>query len=138
MALRFRTLLAATLIVALAGALALPADAQETVWTAVIPQGFPGNVYTWRLKPDGSYAEDGRDRRTGAAVQSPLSGHWRMTGRHMVLHQDGIDYVFDGEIMGDEYLGTVLSGRQALLALLCRTGNEAAPDLRRHVRLNTS
>ena len=107
MALRFRTLLAATLIVALAGALALPADAQETVWTAVIPQGFPGNVYTWRLKPDGSYAEDGRDRRTGAAVQSPLSGHWRMTGRHMVLHQDGIDYVFDGEIMGDEYLGTV-------------------------------
>jgi hypothetical protein len=103
----FRTLLAAALIAALAGALALPACAQETVWTAVIPQGFPGNVYTWHLKPDGSYAETGRDRRTGAAVQPTLSGHWRMTGKHMVLRQDGIDYVFEGEILGDEYLGTV-------------------------------
>lgn len=103
MALRLKTLLA----IALAGATALPAGAHEAVWTAVIPQGFPDNIYTWRLKPDGSYAEAGRDRRTGMAVQPTLSGHWRMTGRHMVLHQDGIDYVFDGEIMGDEYLGTV-------------------------------
>lgn len=98
-----RTLTAATLI----GLLASPAVAQGTVWTAVIPQGFPHNIYTWHLKPDGSYKEDGRNAVNGAAIQPTLTGHWRMTGKHMVLRQDGIDYVFDGNVMGKEYLGVL-------------------------------
>ena len=97
-----RTLAAAVLTCLLT----IPAIAQDAVWTAVIPQGFPGNVYTWQLKPGGRYSEDGRNA-AGARIQPTLSGHWRMSGKHMVLRQDGIDYVFDGEIVGDEYLGVV-------------------------------
>jgi len=101
--------MAATLTTLLAG----PAGAQGTVWTAIIPRGFPHNIYVWRLKPDGSYKEDGRNAMNGAAIQPTLTGHWRMTGKHMVLRQDGIDYVFDGNVMGDEYLGVLyLDGRR--------------------------
>lgn len=111
--------------VALVGLLTAPAAAQDRVWTAVIPQGFPGNVYTWHLKPDGSYLEDGRSA-SGAAVQSTLSGHWRLSGHHMVLHQDGIDYVFDGDIVGDEYLGVVyLDGKR--FSRFCAMRGETPP-----------
>lgn len=111
---------------ALIGLLAAPAAAQDKVWTAVIPQAFAGNVYTWHLKADGGYLEDGRNAASGAAVQSTLSGHWCLTGRHMVLHQDGIDYVFDGDIVGDEYLGVVyLDGKR--LSRFCALRGETPP-----------
>lgn len=122
MTLRCRTFTAALLI----ATWALPAEAQEALWTAVIPKGFPGNVYTWHLKPDGSYSEDGRDAATGAKVQPTLSGHWRVTGRHMVLKQDGIGYVFDGNLIGNEYLGVAyLDGKR--FARFCALKGAAPP-----------
>ena len=109
MTVRSRALIAAIL----SGLLARPVAAQESVWTAVIPQGFAHNIYLWHLKPGGAYSEDGRDAASGAPIQSTLTGHWRMTGTHMVLRQDGIDYRFDGNIVGDEYLGVVyLNGKR--------------------------
>jgi hypothetical protein len=99
--------------VVLSGLLTDPLAAQETVWTAVIPQGFPRNIYTWHLKAIGAYSEDGRDALSGAPVQSTLTGHWRRAGGHMMLQQDGIDYRFEGDIVGDEYLGVVyLDGKR--------------------------
>ena len=110
----------------LAGAGALSASAQETVWSTVIPKGFPGYVYTWHMKPDGSYSEDGRDTATGKAIQPTLSGHWHTTGRHMVLKQDGIDYVFDGDLIGDQYLGVLyLDGKR--FARFCAIKGEVPP-----------
>jgi hypothetical protein len=111
----------------LIGAWAQPVSAQDAVWTAVIPKGFPGNVYTWHLRPDGSYSEDGHDMHTGKAVQPTLSGHWRMTANHMVLRQDGIDYVFDGDLIGGEYLGVLyLDGKR--FARFCAVRGEAPPQ----------
>ena len=101
--------------------------AQDTVWTAVIPKGFPGNLYTWHLKPDGGYSEDGHDMASGKSVQPTLSGQWRVTGRHMVLKQDGIGYVFDGNLIGDEFLGVLyLDGKR--FARFCAVKGEAPPQ----------
>jgi len=123
MTLWLRTLTAALLI----GSWALPAKAQDTTWTTVIPKGFPGVVYTWHLKPDGAYSEDGRDAASGKAIQPTLSGHWRVTGRHMVLKQNGIAYVFDGNMIGDEYLGVLyLDGKR--FARFCSLKGEAPPQ----------
>lgn len=47
---------------------------EGAVWTAIIPDAFPRNVYVWRLLADGSYREDGRNAVTGVAVQLTLSG----------------------------------------------------------------
>jgi hypothetical protein len=111
----------------LIGAGALPVSAQDAVWTAVIPKGLPGNVYTWHLRPDGSYSEDGHDMHTSKAVQPTLSGHWRMAGKHMMLRQDGIDYVFDGDLIGGEYLGVLyLDGKR--FARFCAVRGEAPPQ----------
>jgi hypothetical protein len=128
MTLRCRTFVAALLTGALlTGAGEFSVSAQETVWTSVIPKGFPGNVYTWRLRPDGRYSEDGRNTATGKAIQPMLSGHWRMTGRHMVLKQDGIGYVFDGNLIGNEYLGVLfLDGKR--FARFCAIKGEAPPQ----------
>jgi hypothetical protein len=99
--------------VALTGFLARAAGTQDMLWTAIIPQGFPHIVYTWHLKSDGRYSEDGHEALGGMAVQPTLSGHWRKAGKHMVLRQDGIAYVFDGDIAGDEYRGIVyLDGKR--------------------------
>lgn len=97
----------------LGASLATPSYGQDEIWTAIIPRGFPGFAYTWRLDPDGSYRENGRDMRTGHSIEPTLFGHWRMTGKHMVLRQDGIQYVFDGDTFGNEYLGTLyLDGKR--------------------------
>ena len=101
--------------------------AQDSVWTTVIPKGFPGILYTWHLMPDGSYREDGREMATDQKVQPTLSGHWRVTGRHMVLKQDGIGYVFDGDLIGDQYLGVLyLDGKR--FARFCALKGEAPPQ----------
>lgn len=111
----------------LTGIWVLPAWAQDTVWTTVIPEGFPGIVYTWHLRPDGSYSEDGREMTTGKRVQPTLSGHWRVTATHMVLKQDGIGYVFDGDVTGDEYLGVLYLDGKAF-ARFCALKGEAPPQ----------
>jgi hypothetical protein len=128
MTIRSKIFMAALLIRALPTVIcASRACAQETVWTTIIPKVFPGFVYTWRLKPGGTYSEDGRDTATGKAVQPRLSGHWRVTGRRMVLKQDGIGYVFDGNFIGDEYLGVLyLDGKR--FARFCAIKGEAPPQ----------
>ena len=128
MTIRSKIFMAALLIGALPmGVGAMPACAQETVWTTIIPKVFPGTVYTWHLRPDGSYSEDGRDTATGKAIQPRLSGHWRVTGRHLVLKQDGVGYVFDGSLIGDEYLGVLyLDGKR--FARFCAIKGGAPPQ----------
>ena len=73
------------------------ADAQtETIWTVVIPEGFNGFVYTWRVHPDGTNLEDGRSASTGALIQQTLTGRWRLEGDRMTLTQDTLGFVFVG------------------------------------------
>jgi len=78
-----------------------------TVWTAIIPDAFPGYVYTWRMAGDGSYREDGRDAATGTPIQSTLSGRWTSEGPRMMLRQRDLPYVFDGLVLGNLYAGTL-------------------------------
>ena len=102
-------------------------DQKVVVWTAIIPAGFPRNVFTWRLSPDGAYEEDGRDAVTGKPIQTTLSGRWMVKGARMILRQDDIPYVFDGVVVGDHYSGTLyLRGRK--VSRFCAVKGEAMPQ----------
>jgi hypothetical protein len=68
------------------------AAADGAVWTAIIPDAFPRYVYTWRMSPDGSYREDGRDGARGRPIQATLSGHWSLDGARMTLRQEGYPF----------------------------------------------
>lgn len=103
------------------------ADAGGVVWTAIIPDAFPRFVYTWRMGPDGTYREDGRDGRTGTAIQATLSGHWSVDGAHMVLRQQDLPYVFDGVVLGGLYSGTLYFNGRAI-SRFCAAKGDAAPD----------
>jgi len=101
------------LCLAVAGAVQSPAaeagpqSAAFVAWTAIIPDGFPRNIYSWRLKPDGSYEEDGRSALTGSPIQETLFGRWAVQGSRMVLRQTGIRFVFDGTVSGNTYTGAL-------------------------------
>jgi hypothetical protein len=97
----------AEMIVRSAAAREAVSQQDVVTWTVTIPEGFPRNVYTWRLKADGTYEEDGRDLRTGIPVQRTLTGRWTVEGERMFLRQDRINYLFDGVIVGDRYFGTL-------------------------------
>ena len=105
--------------------------ASITVWTAIIPDAFPRYVYTWRMKGDGTYREDGRDAATGAPIQSTLSGRWNSEGPRMVLRQQDVPYVFDGVVLGSLYTATLYFNGRPRLALLRRQGRRGADALRR-------
>lgn len=75
------------------------------VWTGIIPDGYPVFVYTWRLKTDGTYVEDGEHFLTKARVQPTLSGRWTVTGTHMTMTQDTVGFVFEGTLRDDRYYG---------------------------------
>src|SRR5436190_7369789 len=78
----------------------------EGVWTVTIPTAFPRNVYTWRVAPDGTYSEDGRDARNGSRLQGSSTGKWSLQGIHLVLRQDGDQgFVFDGIVSAGCYIG---------------------------------
>ena len=97
------------------------------IWTAVIPDAFPGYIYTWRMKGDGSYREDGRDARTNRAIQPTLSGRWSREGPRMVLRQDDLAYVFNGVVAGNLYSGTLyFDGRSR--SRFCANRGEKAPE----------
>src|SRR5215472_8263877 len=85
-------------------------DQAAVVWTIIIPEGFPKDVFIWRLKPDGTYDEEGREAASGRPIQPTLTGHWTLEGSHMVLRQIGIPYVFDGRFNGEHYSGTLYLG----------------------------
>ena len=97
------------------------------VWTAVIPDAFPNYVYTWHMKGDGSYREDGRDAARGNPIQPTISGRWTRGGPHMVLRQDDQPYVFDGVVLGNLYAGTLYFGGNAS-SPFCAARGELAPD----------
>ena len=98
-----------------------------TVWTAIIPDGFPGFVYTWRMKDDGTYCEDGRDDARGIPIQPTLAGRWSRDGSRMLLKQDDQPFVFDGVVLGGLYTGTLyFHGRP--YSRFCAAKGEAAPN----------
>ena len=68
---------------------------------------FPRFVYTWRMKDDGSYCEDGRDEMSLKPIQRTLSGRWSRDGSRMQLKQDDRPFVFDGVVLGGLYTGTL-------------------------------
>ena len=106
----------------------MPARAADTIWTAIIVRGFPDDVFTWQLKPDGRYLEDGNDMATGAPIQPTLSGHWTVSGNHMVLRQEGIGYVFDGDISGDVYRGVLYLDGKVFSRFCAAKGKKPPPD----------
>ncbi len=102
-------------------------DAQAVaVWAAIIPDAFPRDVYTWHLKPDGTYQEDGRDAATGTPIQSTLSGHWSREGARMILRQEDQPFVFDGVVLGNLYGGTLYFGGRAA-SRVCAAKGEQPP-----------
>jgi hypothetical protein len=97
------------------------------VWTAIIPDAFPNNIYTWHMKGDGSYREDGRDAARGRPIQPTLSGRWNRDRARMVLRQDDHPYVFDGVVLGNLYAGTLyFAGRSR--SRFCAIRGEKAPE----------
>jgi hypothetical protein len=95
------------------------------VWSAIIPDGFPGFVYTWQMKDDGSYREDGRDGASGKPIQPTLSGRWSRDGSRMLLKQEGQPFVFDGVVLGGLYTGTLYLHGRAYSRFCAQTGDVA-------------
>jgi hypothetical protein len=96
------------------------------VWTAIIPDAFPRFVYTWRMKDDGTYREDGRDEAKGTPIQPTMSGHWSRDGSRMLLKQDDQPFVFDGVMLGGLYTGTLYFHGRAT-SRFCAAKGDAAP-----------
>jgi len=108
--------------------LAATEDADDVLWTTIIPDAFPRNIYTWHIRSDGSYREDGRDALNGSAVQATLSGRWRIEGARMVMRQQGIPYVFDGMVVGEVYGGTLYFDGRAVSRFCAAKGARAPSD----------
>jgi hypothetical protein len=110
------------------GLRALEADDGEAgaVWTAIIPDAFPNYVYTWHMRGDGSYREDGRDAKS-KPIQPTLSGRWNREGARMALRQDDQPFVFDGMVLGNLYAGTLYFGGNAR-SRFCAARGETPPD----------
>jgi len=99
---------------------------RTAIWTAIIPDAFPQDIYTWRVRSDGTYREDGRDALTGTSVEQTLSGAWSRAGARMVLRQDDQPFVFDGVVLGNLYVGTLyFSGRA--VSRFCAAKGEQPP-----------
>ena len=99
--------------------------ASITVWTTIIPDAFPYYIYTWRMRGDGTYREDGRDAATGTPIQSTLSGRWNSEGPRLVLRQQDLPYVFDGAVLGNLYTGTLYYNGRAVSRFCATKGDEA-------------
>ncbi len=100
---------------------------QTVVWTTIIPEGFPQNVYTWHLRPDGTYDEEGRDIMTGRFIRSTLSGRWALKDTKMTLTQDGTPFVFEGTVIDNYYAGILyLDGKP--VSTFCAHKGESIPE----------
>ena len=119
--------LALTLVLAVA-----PSTAQEPVaegvWSVVIPNAFPGQVFTWRVAADGSYNEDARSIRSGARMQNTVSGRWDLQGVHLVFRQTDENYVFDGTVAGGCYIGRVTLQGKDISSFTARKRGRSGTD----------
>jgi hypothetical protein len=97
-----------------------------TVWTAIIPDGFPGYVYTWHMKDDGTYREEGRDKARGTPIQPTMFGRWSREAARMLLKQDDQPFVFDGVVLDGLYAGTLYFHGRAY-SRFCAAKGELAP-----------
>ena len=88
-------------------ALAAPADTLLGEWTILIPDAFPGMVFTWRVKQDGTYQEDAQRGVSGRRAQPTMAGHWSIEDRHLVFTQDTQGFIFEGDISGNYYSGSL-------------------------------
>jgi hypothetical protein len=96
------------------------------VWTLIIPEAFEGVVFSWRIKTDGTYTEDGWYRDSTVPVQETLSGHWSVDGGQLTLTQDTLGYVFEGTIAGNSYYGELyLRGQR--VSYFCALRGESPP-----------
>lgn len=110
------------------GLMLVPASAQTgakaEVWTAIIHDAFGGISYTWRLKADGTYEEDGVYIDTKASAQATLTGKWTRSRTRMVLTQDSLGFVFDGTVNGEQYYGTLFQYDQKVSTFCAWKGTE--------------
>jgi hypothetical protein len=100
--------------------------ALTTLWESFPIQHERKMLYVWRLKPDGTYTEDGRDAATGKPIQQTLSG-WIVEGARMILRQDTLGFVFDGTITGDQYSGILYLGTKTFSRFSATKGDAARP-----------
>jgi hypothetical protein len=107
--------------------LAATEGADDVVWTVLIPDAFPRDVYTWHVRSDGTYREDGRDMLSGNAIQATLAGRWSTGGARMLLRQDSTPFVFDGVVVGEIYIGTLYFNGRAI-SRFCASRGQQAPD----------
>lgn len=94
------------------------------VWTAIIHDAFGNIVYTWRLKANGTYEEDGVYIDTKEAAQATLTGRWTRERRRMVLKQDSFGFLFDGTVDGEQYYGTLFQYDQKVSNFCAWKGTE--------------
>ena len=111
------------LVLALAPAPAIGQRSDE-IWTARILDAFSQFSYTWGLKADGTYIEEGHDIQTGVAIQQPINGVWRKSKSRLVLTQDSFGFVFDGTVDGEQYYGTLFQYGQKVSAFCAWRGTE--------------
>lgn len=88
-------------------ALAAPADELAGEWTILIPDAFPGIVFNWQVKLDGTYLEDAQRIVSGRRSQPTMTGNWSLEDRHLVLTQETQGFVFEGDISGNYYSGSL-------------------------------
>lgn len=88
-------------------ALATSADALAGEWTIVIPDAFPGMVFSWRVSLDGTYQEDAKRVISGRRTQPTMTGRWSIEDRHLVMTQDSQGFVFEGDVAGNYYSGSL-------------------------------
>lgn len=107
------------------GAAVADRPAPPEVWTVVIDYpAFADYVYTWRLKRDGSYEEDGASIADGEAIQRTQHGAWTREGSRMVLTQAYDAYRFEGVVRGGQYSGDFYSGPMLLSKFCAWKGRE--------------
>ena len=88
-------------------ALAAPADELAGEWTILIPDAFPGMVFSWKVSQDGTYQEDARRAVSGRRAQPTMSGRWSLEDRHLVMTQDSQGFVFEGDVAGKYFSGSL-------------------------------
>lgn len=105
------------------GAIAQAASPTET-WTVIIDGNYSGIVYTWWLKSDGTYEEDGRFASGNAPAQATQTGTWARQRSRLTLKQDAYGFKFDGKASAEMYSGTLFQYGQPVARFCAWKGLE--------------